>query len=122
MARALRTNIVGTIAACAMALSTAGALPLLASDALSCCCQHHAEDCRCPACTHARELASRQPMLETCAPHSAIAIPVMHPAVLVTVGVQLPPPEASSRVETAPSPPPPDPVSEVPTPPPLARS
>jgi hypothetical protein len=122
MARALRTNVVGTIAACAMSLSTAGALPLLASDELSCCCEHHADDCRCPACNHARELASGQPMLETCAPHPAIAIPLMHEVVLVTVGTQLPSAPASSRVEMAPLPPPPDPVSEVPTPPPLARS
>ncbi|HWE24766.1 MAG TPA: hypothetical protein VG496_12590 [Myxococcales bacterium] len=122
MRRGTRHRIVGMIAACAASLSLTGALPLLAADDPSCCCEHHAKDCRCPACAHARELAAGHAMVETCAPRSPSAILVMHEVVTPMATAPLPPAIPRLPIDSPAIMPAPDPVPEIPTPPPLARS
>jgi len=113
----------GALLACAVSLQATGALPLISSaEAASCCCHHDkSRACRCPTCTHARELASDQRFIRTCAGSNEPA------RILIQVAPALPPPDllAPAAIPTAfpifAAPPgPPSPDREVPTPPPLA--
>jgi hypothetical protein len=113
----------GALLACAMSLQATGALPLVASaEAASCCCQHDkSRACRCPKCTHARELASNQRFIRTCASSSEPALILVQVATAVPQSGLLAPaaaPDASpvspAQLEA------PSPDREVPTPPPLA--
>ena len=119
-----RSRAMGALIACAVSLQASGALPLIAgAGATSCCCHHHdvAPDCRCPVCTHARELASGQRFLRTCGGSSeAVLIPAqVAPAVPPPVLATAVPSAAAPPISFAPSPAP-SPAQEVPTPPPLA--
>jgi len=114
----------GALLACAVSLQATGALPMVSSaEAASCCCHHDkSAACRCPTCTHAREMASNQRFIRTCAGSSEPAL------ILVQVTPALPQsgllaPAAiptASPIFAAPSGPP-SPDREVPTPPPLSR-
>jgi len=118
-----RCRSMGVLVACAVSLQATGTLPLIATaEAASCCCHHElSQTCRCPTCTHAREMASDHSFIRTCVgtsepglivlqvapalPQSALLTPVALPA-----APPLPP--APSRPQS--------PAREVPTPPPLA--
>jgi hypothetical protein len=118
-----RCRSMGMLVACAVALQATGTLPLIANaEAASCCCHHElSQTCRCPTCTHAREMASDHSFIRTCAGTSdpamivvqvAPAVPQSAPlAALVLTAVSVLSP-AQRR--------PPSPDREVPTPPPLA--
>jgi hypothetical protein len=119
-----RRRAMGVLIACAVSLQASGALPLIAgAGAASCCCHHHdvSPDCRCPVCTHARELASGQCFLRTCggSPEAALIPAQVAPAVLPTVPATAVPIAAAPPFTPAPSSAP-SPAQEVPTPPPLA--
>jgi hypothetical protein len=118
----LRGRTAGTIVACAMSLYAIGPLPLIDANGQSCCCHEHSPDCRCPTCTHARELASGSPMVTTCAPQPAMALPVARAVLSLAAIVQLPSPPLPLPIDLAPRSPPPGPVPDVPTPPPLAHA
>jgi hypothetical protein len=116
-------RIVGTTLACALSLYATGALPPLALADASCCCHRHAENCQCKACTHARGVESGRSQLETCGPSQPVnAVPLPSHVFLPPSDAQQLPRSPGIRVDVAPVPPPLEPVSEVPTPPPLARS
>ncbi len=122
LGRPRRCRTMGALLACAVSLQATGALPLIATaQAASCCCHHDkSRACRCPTCTHARELASDQRFIRTCAGSSEPA------RILVHVAPALPQPGllAPAAIPTAfpifaPPAGPPSPDREVPTPPPL---
>jgi len=114
----------GVLLAGAVALQATGALPLIATaEAASCCCHHDkSRACRCPICTHARELASNHRFIRTCAGTSdpGLSVVQVSPALpqsgllaAVVIPAALPISAAASG--------PPSPDREVPTPPPLSR-
>src|SRR5215470_2008559 len=111
------------LVACAVSLQATGALPLIASAQASCCCHHHdvSPDCRCPACTHARELASDQRFIRTCAGTTQPGLIAGQVAPAVPQPIPLAPVALSAdRALSAAPIRAPSPAQEVPTPPPLA--
>jgi hypothetical protein len=111
-------------AVCVLALQSMR-LPLLCGETRpACCCPHHGADadCKCPVCSHQREVQSGKPYFKTCG-HSAetVAVTTFAPAVPVAKvstrksPVRLPVP---SRAESPPT----GPALDVPTPPPLAQA
>jgi len=105
-----------------VALQATGALPLVASAAAASCCCHHDKSraCRCPVCTHARELASRQRFLRTCAAHGdGAVIAVQGSPAVAPPQVVLPAPAAKVLPIVQPPSAAPTPDREIPTPPPL---
>src|SRR5712664_1854392 len=118
-----RCRALGALLACAVSLQATGALPLIASaEAASCCCHHDkSRACRCPTCTHARELASNQRFIRTCAGTSDPAVMVVQVAPALPQSGLLTPEALPAVFPSSAAPPglqPPD--REVPTPPPLA--
>ena len=112
----------GALLACAVSLQATGALPLVASaEAASCCCHHDkSRACPCPTCTHARELASNQRFIRTCAGTSEPALVVVQLAPALTQAGLLAPAVAAAAFPVGlRSLGPPSPDQEVPTPPPL---
>jgi hypothetical protein len=104
-----------------LALQSLG-LPRLTVDPEDCCCHARSADCHCKFCTHARDVESGVPLMQTCGSTSptVAVIPVdpLLPAVeplalprLATVSPRAVPPRI---VESPPR--------EVPTPPPLVSS
>jgi len=113
----------GALVACAVSLQATGVLPLMASVEARCCCHHHdvSPDCRCPACTHARELASDQRFIRTCGGTNQpglttgqVSPAVPQPILLAPVALSADPPLSPAPTRA------PSPAQEVPTPPPLA--
>jgi hypothetical protein len=112
----------GALLACAVSLQGTGALPLISSaEAATCCCHHDkSRACRCPTCTHARELASNQRFIRTCAGSSEPALILVQvapalpqPGLLVPAAI--PDPFPILALPSGPA----SPDREVPTPPPL---
>jgi hypothetical protein len=123
MAEGARRRAIGTLLACAVSLQASGTLPLLSSAAAASCCCHHEKSlaCRCPTCTHARELASNHRFVRTCAGPSEAAVVVTQVApALPQSTVAVSPRIASAFPIPAPGNGVPSPAREVPTPPPLA--
>jgi hypothetical protein len=113
----------GLLVACAVALQATGTLPLIATaEAADCCCHHDkSQACRCPACTHARELASGQDVIRTCAGTSEPGLIVVHVAPALPQAALLTQVAVSAASPLSPAPPGPQSLArEVPTPPPLA--
>ena len=123
MARVSRhCRVSGALLACAVALQGTGALPLMTSPEAPSCCRHDkSQACRCPMCTHSRELESDQRFIRTCAPTGdpALILVQVAPAVpqsgLPSPAVALPASPVSPALLEAPFP-----DREVPTPPPLS--
>ena len=93
------------------------------AEAASCCCHHDkSAACRCPTCTHAREMASNQRFIRTCAGSSEPALILVQVTPALPQSGLLAPAAIStaSPIFAAPSGPP-SPDREVPTPPPLSR-
>ncbi len=118
-----RCRSMGVLVACAVALQATGTLPLIATaEAASCCCHHElSQTCRCPTCTHAREMASDHSFIRTCAGTSEPGLIVLQVAPVLPQSALLTPAAvpAVSPLSAAPSRPQ-SPAREVPTPPPLA--
>ena len=118
-----RRYFIATLLACAVSLQASGTLPLLSSAAAASCCCHHEKSlaCRCPTCTHARELASNHRFVRTCAGaiEAALVVTQVGPA-LPQSAAAVSPPIVSAIPIWAPDLGVPSPAREVPTPPPLA--
>jgi hypothetical protein len=92
------------------------------ASAASCCCAHKSEGqvCHCRACTHAREVASGEPLMKDCGGDAQQSLEAAARA-------SLPPPALAAAVPVLPQPlpagppatPAEPPLLEVPTPPPL---
>src|SRR5690242_18862976 len=123
MAEGARRRAIGTLLACAVSLQASGTLPLFSSAAAASCCCHHEKSlaCRCPTCTHARELASNQRFVRTCAgpTEAALVVTQVAPA-LPRSAAEVSPPLMSAIPLAVPDVGAPSPAREVPTPPPLA--
>src|SRR5262245_54943398 len=88
------SRALGAVLACAVSLQASGALPLIAgAGATSCGCHHHdvSPDCRCPVCTHNRELASGQRFLRSCGGTADPGLSVAPIAPAVPPASQVPP-------------------------------
>lgn len=104
-----------------LALQSLG-LPRFAVDPDDCCCHARSADCHCKFCSHAREVESGVPLLQSCGSSSAAvaivpvdpSLPAVAPADLPRLAVALPRVTPPRIVESPPR--------EVPTPPPLVSS
>jgi hypothetical protein len=123
MVRVSHYRGLGVLLACALSLQATGALPLIASaEAATCCCHHDkSRACRCPVCTHARELASDHRFIRTCGASTEPGIVLVQMAPAVPQSGLLAPAIRPTPSPVSPAPPgAPSPDREVPTPPPLA--
>jgi len=111
----------GALLACAVSLQATGALPLVATAGAASCCHHDkSRACKCPMCTHARELASNQRFIRTCAGTTEPALVVVQLApALPQAGLLAPAVAAAAFPVGLRSLGLPSPDQEVPTPPPL---
>jgi hypothetical protein len=104
-----------------LALQTLG-LPRFAVDPDDCCCHARSADCHCKFCSHARDVESGVPLMQSCGTSSApIAVVPVDPSLPAAEPLALPRLAAVSSRAVPPriveSPP-----REVPTPPPLVSS
>lgn len=117
-ARRIRRLIGAAMAVC-LSWSAAGAAVAPPLAPAGCCCKARGAACHCPACEHAREIASGDAHLRSCrgGPAEALLLAAQAPFLHVPAPAPLssrPPQPACGRPATTPGI-----VREVPTPPPL---